>query len=92
MKKYIFWIVYAVFTIGLSAAGLKAVSHVKSVLQEYEASQPEIVAEKQLEAIREAAEHDTLESVITFRKINQAAYDIDISDFREYKDKKMQKS
>ena len=87
MKKYIFWIIYAVFTIGLLAAGFKAVNYVKEVLVEYEESQPEKMVEQQLEVIRQAAAQDTLEKVITFQKLNQAVYDIDISDFREYKDK-----
>jgi len=87
MKKYIFWIVYALFTIGLAGAGFQAVKYVKEVLVVYEASQPEKVAEKQLENIREAAAQDSLENIISFRKIEQAEYDIDISDFREYKDK-----
>ncbi|MBQ8633193.1 MAG: hypothetical protein IJ420_06265 [Lachnospiraceae bacterium] len=87
MKKYIFWIIYAVFTIGLIAAGLQAVRYVKTVLMEYELSQPEKVVEKQLEVIREAAAKDALDTVITFQKLDQAEYDIDISDFREYKDK-----
>ena len=87
MKKYIFWIIYAVFTIGLLVAGFQAVSYVKEVLVEYEESQPEKMAEQQLDLIREAAAQDTLENVITFQELNQAEYDIDISDFRDYKDK-----
>ncbi len=87
MKKYIFWIIYAVFTIGFAVVCFNAVTYVKEVLAEYEASQPEKMAEQQLEAIREAAAKDSLETVLTFQKLNQAVYDIDISDYREYKDK-----
>lgn len=87
MKKYIFWIIYAVFVIGLVLAGFRVLDHVQSVLGEYEASQPEKLAEQQLEVIREAAAQDALEEVILFQKLEQAEYDIDISDFREYKDK-----
>ena len=87
MKKYIFWILYAVFVAGLVTAGFFAIDHVQGVLKEYEASQPEKVVEQQLAIIREAAAKETLEEVIRFQKPDQAAYDIDISDFREYKDK-----
>ena len=64
-----------------------AVNYVKEVLREYEAAQPEVVVEQQLEKIKAAAAADTLEEMISFTPIKQAEYDIDISDFREYKDK-----
>ena len=59
MKKFIFWIFYALFTIGLIYAGYHAVEYVKEVLVMYEASQPEKLVEQQLEVIREAAAQDT---------------------------------
>ena len=87
MKKHIFWIGYAGFTVVLVIFGFLIVSHVKNILREYEASQPEKVVEQQLAIIRTAAEQDTLEDVIAFQTLTQASYDIDISDFGEYKNK-----
>ena len=87
MKKNIFWIVYAVLVVVLVVLGSQAVGYVNDVLADYEESQPEKAVEEQLELIRTAAADDTLEEVITFYELEQAAYDIDISDFREYKDK-----
>lgn len=87
MKKNIFWIAYIVLVLVLVAAGFCAVGYVNNVLEEYESSQPEQEAEKVLERLREAAAEDTLEEIITFYEVEQAEYDIDISDFREYKDK-----
>ncbi|MGN0507266.1 MAG: hypothetical protein ACI4FZ_11950 [Lachnospiraceae bacterium] len=87
MKKNIFWISYAVFVVVLVIAGSWAVGYVNEVLTDYEAAQPEKVVESEIERIKEAAAKDTLEEEITFFELKQAAYDIDISDFREYKDK-----
>lgn len=87
MKRHVFWIFYAAFVIGLLIAGFAAMNYVQEVLDQYEASQPEKVVEQQIEAIRKAAASDRLEEVITFQKVEQAEYDRDISDFREYKDK-----
>jgi len=87
MKKKVFWIVYVCFVVVLVALGYSALNYVKGVLREYEAAQPERVVEQQIEKIKAAAAKDTLEEVITFQKLDQAEYDIDISDFREYKDK-----
>lgn len=87
MKKYIFWIVYAVFVIGLIGAGAWTVGYVQEVLEDYEVSQPEKVVERQIESIKEAAAQDRLEEIIEFYELEQAEYDIDISDFSEYKDK-----
>ena len=88
MKKNLFWFIYAAFTIGLIAIGFGAVSYVKNVLAEYEASQPERIVEQQLEIIKEAAAQDTLEHVIAFQEVlNQVEYDLDISDLKDYKDK-----
>ena len=87
MKKKVFWIVYVCFVVVLVALGYSALNYVKGVLREYEAAQPERVVEQQIEKIKAAAAKDTLEEVITFQKLEQAEYDIDISDFREYKDK-----
>ena len=87
MKKRIFWILYAVFAITLVALGVWLQDYVKGVLKAYEAAQPEVVVEQQLEKIKAAAAEDTLEDIISFAEIKQAAYDIDFSAFREYKDK-----
>ncbi len=87
MKKNMFWIVYAVLVVVLVVLGSQAVGYVNDVLADYEESQPEKAVEEQLELIRAAAADDTLEEVMTFYDLKQAAYDIDISDFREYKDK-----
>jgi len=87
MKKHKFWTFYAIFAVILIFFGALVFCHVQEVLKEYEASQPERLAEQQLEAIRKAAKQDTLEEVITFYELNQAEYDVDISDFQEYKDK-----
>ena len=87
MKKYIFWIGYAVFIIMLVELGYTALDHVKEVLLVYEDSQPENTVEQLLEEMKAAAKNDTLEEIITFQELSQAEYDIDISDFREYKDK-----
>lgn len=87
MKKYIFWIVYAALVVVLIVSGAVAVGYVKGVLKEYEIAQPERLAEQQIAAIRTAAQADMLEEIISFQKLEQAEYDIDISDFREYKDK-----
>ena len=85
MKKNIFWIIYACLIVVLITSGAIALGYVKGVLREYEAAQPERVVEQQLEAIRAAAQSDTLEEVMTFQTIKQAEYDIDISEFRDYK-------
>ena len=87
MKNKRFWIPFAVYIVVLVVLGCISVNYVKGVLLDYEASQPEKVVEAELERLKAAAKTDTTESVITFRKIEQAEYDIDISDFREYKDK-----
>ncbi len=87
MKKKIFWTGYAVFVVLLLLLGTMAVRYVNRVLLDYEASQPEKAVESRIELIKEAAKNDTLDEVITFYEIEQAEYDIDISDFREYKDK-----
>lgn len=87
MKKNKFWMLYAIFALVLILAGTLVLGHVKNVLREYEASQPERLAEQQLEVISNAAKQGTLNEVLNFYELNQAEYDIDISDFREYKDK-----
>lgn len=87
MKKNIFWTLYAIFAMVLVLAGVLVLGHVRKVLREYEASQPERLAEQQLEVICKAAEQDTLDEVITFYELEQAEYDIEISGLREYKDK-----
>jgi len=87
MKKKLFWILFAAYIFVLSVMVVKTVNYVKTVLQDYEASQPEKVVEAELDKLKAAAANDTTESIITFHEIEQAEYDIDISDFREYKDK-----
>lgn len=87
MKKTLFWILFAVYISVLAAMVVKTVNYVKAELQYYEASQPEKVVEAELDKLAAAATNDATESIITFHDIEQAEYDIDISDFREYKDK-----
>ena len=87
MKKDKFWIGYMAFVVVLLMLCVLAVGYVKNVLLDYEAAQPEKVAEQQIELIKEAASRDALSEIITFYEVEQAVYDIDISDFREYKDK-----
>lgn len=86
MKKFVFWILYIIYISALAVLVSKAVTYVKGELIEYEASQPEKVVEAELTRLKDAVKNDTTESVITFHEIEQAEYDIDISDFREYKD------
>ena len=83
MNKYLFRTLFVVYLFVLATLGFKTVNYVKIVLQDYEASQPEKVVEAEMERLKEAVANDTTESVITFRDIEQAEYDIDISDFRE---------
>ncbi len=87
MKKYIFWTAYAALVLILVGSGAYALDYVNNVLKQYEEAQPEKLVEAQLELIKKAAQEDTLEEIITFYELEQAEYDIDISDFREYKDK-----
>lgn len=87
MKKFVFWILYVIYISALVVLVSKSVTYVKGVLREYEASQPEKVVEAELDRLQDAVKNDTTESVITFQTIEQAEYDIDISDFRAYKDK-----
>lgn len=87
MKNKWLWILYAVYVLALIALILKTTNYVNGVLQDYEASQPENVVEAEMDRLKTAIENDATDSVITFHEIEQAEYDIDISDFREYKDK-----
>ena len=87
MKNNKFWRGYAIFVAVLFVVCITAVGYVKGVLLDYEATQPEKIAEQQIELIKEAAARDALSEVITFYELEQAAYDIEISDFPEYKEK-----
>lgn len=87
MKKNKFWLGYGIFVVVLLSLCIFAVGSVKQVLLEYEEAQPEKIAEEQIEIIRDAAATDRLAEVITFYEVEQAEYDKDISDFREYKNK-----
>ena len=87
MKKKLFWKCYAVFAALLVILCASALIYVNGVLKEYEVSQPEKAVEAQIERIREAAAAGTLEQVMEFQELSQAEYDIDISDYKEYKEK-----
>lgn len=87
MKKKVFWIGYIIFASVLIIAVASSVHYVNRILTEYEASQPEQLVKQQLELIRRAADTDSLEELLTFYVPEQAEYDIDISDFREYKNR-----
>lgn len=87
MKNKLLWVLYIAYVLVLVVLVSKTVNYVNGVLQEYEASQPEVIVQAQVDRLKAAVANDTTESVITFHEIEQAEYDIDISDFREYKDK-----
>ena len=46
MKKYLFWIVYAIFTIVLLVVSAVSLRYVENVLVKYEEAQPEKLVEK----------------------------------------------
>lgn len=87
MKKNKFWLGYGIFVAVLVGFCMLAVGYVRQVLSDYEAAQPEKMAEQQIKIIEEAAATDTLSDILEFFEVEQAEYDKDISDFREYKDK-----
>ena len=87
MKNKLLLMLYIAYVFTLVIWVYKTVHYVNGVLQEYEISQPEVLVEAEVDRLKAAIVNDTTESIITFHEIEQEEYDIDISDFREYKDK-----
>lgn len=61
MKKYLFWIVYAIFTIVLLVVSAVSLRYVENILVKYEEAQPEKLVEKYLEEIQTASLPEELE-------------------------------
>lgn len=80
-RKKGFLIFYILFALTLAALALAALSHVSSVLEEYEAAQPDTIAVECAEKIRQAALKNRLDEVLSFSNVRK---EMNISD-EEYR-------
>ena len=76
-RKKGFLIFYLVLILALAGLGLAAVGYVSSVLEEYEAAQPDKMAIDCAEKISQAAKENRLDKVLSFVAVKR---EIDISD------------